>query len=84
MVFKVIGYAALPGMAYGLAIRFAQIFWSAIGLAIYGCLMARRKNSLESSMFEKDNYVKVAGSRGRIRACNQPVNPDTSGLSIKD
>jgi uncharacterized protein (TIRG00374 family) len=42
VVFKAVGYAALPGMAYGLAIRSAQIFWSFIGLAFYGYLTARQ------------------------------------------
>jgi len=43
VVFRSVGYAALPGMAYGLAIRFAQIFWSLLGLAIYGHLTARER-----------------------------------------
>src|SRR5215469_10577795 len=57
IVFKAVGYAALPGMVYGLAIRFAQIFWSVVGLAIYGCLTARRKNNEAASMLKGENYM---------------------------
>jgi hypothetical protein len=38
-----LGYGSPVGMAYGLAIRFAQIFWSAIGLFFYGQLTARQE-----------------------------------------
>lgn len=41
VVFKAIGRGAASGMAYGLAIRMAQISWSVFGLALYGWLMAR-------------------------------------------
>jgi hypothetical protein len=57
IVFKAVGYAALPGMAYGLAIRIAQIFWSIAGLAIYGCLTARNKNRMAASLLKGENYV---------------------------
>jgi len=57
IVFKAVGYAALPGMAYGLAIRFAQIFWSVAGLTIYGCLTARRKNSEAAAVLKEENYM---------------------------
>jgi hypothetical protein len=57
IVFKAVGFAALPGMVYGLAIRFAQIFWSVAGLAIYGCLMARRKNKEAAAMIKEENYT---------------------------
>jgi uncharacterized protein (TIRG00374 family) len=50
VVFKAVGYAALPGMAYGLAIRLSQIFWSVAGLAIYGCLTARGKSHEAASI----------------------------------
>ena len=57
IVFKAVGYAALPGMAYGLAIRFSQIFWSAVGLAIYGYLLVREKNNEVTSMLKRADYV---------------------------
>lgn len=44
-VFKAIGSGAAAGVAYGLAIRMAQIAWSMFGLALYGWLMAREKKS---------------------------------------
>ena len=57
IVFKAVGYAALPGMAYGLAIRFSQIFWSAVGLAIYGYLTIREKNHEVTSVVKRADYV---------------------------
>ena len=45
VVFKAVGRSAAAGMTYGLAIRLAQIFWSVLGLALYGWIMARQKNS---------------------------------------
>lgn len=35
VVFRAAGFAALPGIAYGLATRLAQLFWSGVGLAFY-------------------------------------------------
>jgi hypothetical protein len=40
VVFKAIGRGTAAGMAYGVAIRLAQISWSVFGLALYGWLMA--------------------------------------------
>ena len=42
-VFKAVGRGAAAGVAYGLAIRMAQIAWSIFGLALYGWLMAKEK-----------------------------------------
>jgi len=39
---KLLGFGAPVGLAYGLALRFAQICWAAIGLAFYGSLAAGR------------------------------------------
>jgi hypothetical protein len=47
VVFKAVGYGAVAGVAYGLAIRLAQIFWSVLGLALYGWLMARGNKTNE-------------------------------------
>ena len=49
IVFKAIGYPALPGMAYGLAIRISQIFWSIVGLTIYGYLTAKSRKDITES-----------------------------------
>jgi uncharacterized membrane protein YbhN (UPF0104 family) len=46
VVFKAVGRSATAGMTYGLAIRLAQIFWSVLGLALYGWIMAWQKNNL--------------------------------------
>jgi len=39
LALRAIGYSSLVGMTYGLALRLAQLFWSAVGLAIYGFLV---------------------------------------------
>ncbi|HSY43613.1 MAG TPA: lysylphosphatidylglycerol synthase domain-containing protein [Candidatus Acidoferrum sp.] len=59
IVFKAVGYAALPGMAYGLAIRFSQIFWSIVGLVIYGYLTALEKNNVARSILKNTSYVEI-------------------------
>ena len=46
IVFQAVGYSALPGMACGLAIRISQIFWSVVGLIIYGCLTAHEQENV--------------------------------------
>ena len=38
---KAVGYNALLGMTYGVALRLAQLFWSAFGLVSYGLLASR-------------------------------------------
>ncbi len=40
---KSIGYGALLGMTYGVAIRCAQLFWAGFGLVSYGMLVSRDK-----------------------------------------
>ncbi len=45
---KLLGYGAPIGLAYGLALRFAQICWAAIGLAFYGTLTAARGDGRDS------------------------------------
>ena len=60
VVFKAVGYAALPGMVYGLAIRFSQIFWSMAGLAIYGLLTAREKNNSANARSRRTKLVELA------------------------
>ena len=54
IVFKAVGYAALPGLAYGLAIRFSQIFWSVVGLALYGYMTARERDNTTSKRFSRN------------------------------
>jgi uncharacterized membrane protein YbhN (UPF0104 family) len=41
VAFKAIGYTALAGMTYGVAMRLAQMFWAAFGLATHALLAAR-------------------------------------------
>lgn len=65
IVFKAVGYAALPGMAYGLAIRFSQILWSVIGLAICGYLMADESKaavSIKAACF----FKRLLAMRNRV------------------
>ena len=45
VVLRALGYNAVLGMTYGLALRFAQMFWAGFGLLSYG-LMATRLGGL--------------------------------------
>ena len=38
---RAIGYSSLAGMTYGVALRLAQLFWSAIGLVFYAGLVGQ-------------------------------------------
>jgi uncharacterized protein (TIRG00374 family) len=42
VVFKSIGYDAVSGMAYGVALRCAQLFWAGFGLVSYGLLVSKK------------------------------------------
>ena len=44
VAFRAIGYTALMGMTYGIALRLAQMFWAGFGLITHG-LVARRPES---------------------------------------
>jgi uncharacterized protein (TIRG00374 family) len=41
VVFNAIGYNALMGMTYGIALRLAQMTWASVGLLFYVALMSR-------------------------------------------
>ncbi|HUC86208.1 MAG TPA: hypothetical protein VL970_13510, partial [Candidatus Acidoferrales bacterium] len=41
LVLQTFGYTALMGVAYGFALRLAQIIWSCVGLAFYALLVSR-------------------------------------------
>jgi len=45
---RAVGYNALLGMTYGVALRLAQLFWAAAGLVNYA-LLASSKSKNESS-----------------------------------
>jgi uncharacterized membrane protein YbhN (UPF0104 family) len=40
--FKSVGFTAVPGMTYGVALRLAQLACACFGLVVYVCLMARK------------------------------------------
>jgi len=42
LVFKALGCEALLGMAFGVAVRIAQLFWACFGLASYAVFAARK------------------------------------------
>ena len=39
---RAVGYNALLGMTYGVALRLAQLFWAMAGLANYALLLSRK------------------------------------------
>ncbi len=46
VVFKALGCPALLGMAYGMAVRVAQVFWACFGLLSYTLLATGRRRAL--------------------------------------
>lgn len=45
LILKAFGYTPVMGMAYGFALRLAMVFWSCVGLVIYGLLVSDLKVS---------------------------------------
>jgi hypothetical protein len=39
VAFKAVGYNALLGMTYGVALRLGELFWAGFGLVSYGLLL---------------------------------------------
>lgn len=59
LVFKLLHYASPVGLAYGIALRLAQIFWAVAGLLFYGELTSRKAAPMPN---EREETV----SRARI------------------
>jgi hypothetical protein len=38
---RAVGFDSLSGLTYGIAVRLSQLFWSAVGLLLYGALVLR-------------------------------------------
>lgn len=55
LVFRVFNLAAPLGMAYGIALRLAQILWATIGLLFYGQLIARKQAIPDSNSIPKES-----------------------------
>jgi len=45
LVLKIAGFSSALGLTYGLALRLGQIFWSAIGLLLYGRVVRTLRNT---------------------------------------
>jgi hypothetical protein len=43
LILKAFGYTAVMGMTYGFALRLSMVFWSCVGLVIYGLLLSEKK-----------------------------------------
>jgi uncharacterized protein (TIRG00374 family) len=62
LVFKLFRFGAPLGMAYGVALRLAQILWATIGLGFYGQLIARKEAlPISGSIPEEGEARKVSG-----------------------
>jgi len=71
IVLRAVGYNALLGMTYGVALRLAQLFWAAAGLVNYA-LLASGKNAEPSSnchrgRCEPGSYPDGAKARAPVR-----------------
>jgi hypothetical protein len=49
IIFTVLGFHSATGLTYGVTLRFQQLFWAGVGLAVYGVLVAKMKGREESS-----------------------------------
>ena len=60
---RAIGYSALLGMTYGVALRLAQLFWSVVGLLVHGFLLRQATRQLSPRrpnlppVREKENLI---------------------------
>lgn len=70
IVFKSVGLASLPGMTYGIAIRFAQMVWACFGLILYGLLTARQKDLKPPSPISAPTTHPTTATTS-----HQPTNP---------
>jgi hypothetical protein len=62
LVFKLLGLTASMGMAYGIAMRLAQLSWATVGLGFYGQLIARKQAlPVSSALQNKSEARKVNG-----------------------
>ena len=61
LVFKLFGFVAPLGMAYGVAMRLAQILWATIGLLFYGQLVARKDAAQGAKPLEKTDQERAIG-----------------------
>ena len=43
IIFSVLGFNSALGLTYGVTLRFQQLFWAGVGLAVYGVLVVRMK-----------------------------------------
>jgi hypothetical protein len=60
LVFKAIGYTSAMGVAYGLAQRLAQMFWSVFGLICHGLLVSREAQARQPSPAAVRSFVAVS------------------------
>ncbi len=43
IIFSVLGFHSALGLTYGVTLRFQQLFWAGVGLAVYGVLVVKMK-----------------------------------------
>jgi hypothetical protein len=79
-----LGYTALMGMAYGVALRLAQIFWAGAGLVSYALMTSKRtpsvqrQTSLTDSEIARSNgeHNEIGAQRGRSAAWADQTGTD--------
>ena len=47
IIFTLLGFHSATGLTYGVTLRFQQLFWAGVGLAVYGVLVAHMKGKKE-------------------------------------
>jgi uncharacterized protein (TIRG00374 family) len=68
---RAVGYDAVLGLTYGVALRLAQLFWSAAGLVMYAQLASGKNvepsSNLPSPVVPAGSYADAAKSRPPVR-----------------
>ncbi len=49
IVFRVLGFHSALGLTYGVTLRFEQLFWAGVGLAVYGMLIVGMRKTLPAN-----------------------------------
>jgi len=47
---RAVGFNALSGLTYGIAVRLSQLFWSGVGLLLYGALVLREGRTMRRTV----------------------------------
>jgi uncharacterized protein (TIRG00374 family) len=74
---KAVGFSAVLGLTYGIAVRISQLFWAVLGLVAYACLVTGKSNSHSTASGAKSSKT-TSAQTNTTEAIDTPtpiVNP---------